>query len=147
MMEVVAIREGVVVAVTDLPALYEAVVDKRPDLEVGPKTVIGTSLFWCGNIDEDGRIRDERDMGWHVGDDGFDAMLCGGPNAAIAAALIFDVWFKALPAFVRLYMTDGDIGAMPGPRKWLVEDVGEGKHFGLYPTPIEALAAFYLQAP
>jgi hypothetical protein len=123
----------------NLPEIYARVVAKRSDLSVTDAT-----LYWHGEIDGDGYPRDPRDIGWFIGDDGFDATLCGGPNAAIAAALIFDVWFKALPAGIRLYMTDGDIGGMPGPRRWIVEDHYEDEHWGIYESPLEALAAYWL---
>lgn len=111
----------------NLPAIYEAVVAKRPDLAVKGLALhkIGRYSWW--------RFEHIR------------ASVTTADIESIAAALIFDLWFKALPAGIRLYMCDGDIAGMPGKPQWVVDDHHEGTHWGLRLTPIEALASYHLE--
>lgn len=104
----------------NLPALYAAVCAKRPELAVH-------ALHHCK-----GRKKEY----W--------VFLGMWIHERPAATMIFDRWFKDLPAGRRLYMNDGDMGGMPGPRRWIVEDHYEGSYWGLHDTPLEALAAYYL---
>lgn len=112
--------------------IYANVIKARPECAVGPRTVRGTSLFWRDQVDEDGRKRDCEQIGWSIGDDGFDAVLCGGDDAPIAIALITDHWTEMLPEGRFVLKSAGTYATMI--------DVTHAVMW--YPTRYHALAEF-----
>ncbi len=108
----------------NLPALYAAVCAKRPELEV--------------KIDRGEGCEQRIERGWdawqyntHYGDG---RQITNFTSDEIAAALILARWVEALPVGLCL--------ANETPRMWGVD--GNGTQYAFRPTPIEALAAYYL---
>ncbi len=101
----------------NLPALYASVCAKRPELAVE-----GLRRKGCD---------------WYQG--------CMYESDRIAAALILARWVEALPAWFKLSKQDNsDHDDAINGVMWWVEDSIHDKHEGYAPTPLEALAAYYL---
>lgn len=102
---------------TDLPTLYAAVCAKRPELAVPSLTV------------------DTNPPGWS---------LCGSwCGEHFAAALILSRWVEALPTRCSLHHLEADHAR---PEEWQVRNLNQSEWLRIpyAPTPLEALAAFYL---
>jgi len=110
----------------NLPDLYARVCAVRPELAVdaddGPWTLAhsGTEWDWlCNSIDDD-------------------VWRCEDLSDSHAAALILARWVEALPDGSHLMVC----GSVTSNRGWTIYP--SIRELDYYPTPIEALAAFYL---
>lgn len=130
----------------NLPDLYNRVTAKRPELAVHTSCPDPNHFTWLPcelqhNHNGDGLWRlHEVD---HEHGAAY-AMFDPYPEE-FAAALILARWVEALPAWFKLSKQDNSEDPRSiGGVMWWVEDCLQARYEAYEPTPLEALAAFYL---
>ena len=108
----------------DLPELYNSVTTKRPDLWVKSMGIVPVKLYYS-----------ETCFGWYWDDDSLQHLR--HVNHRVASALILARWVDALPDKHALTKLVSDSWAV-----WTFSTQPTVE--GIRPTPLEALAAYYL---